>query len=180
MQEEDEPPIPQAPAPLYPTLNNTRNLLCQAYRAQSAVGWENLMKEQIVRKWETYITYHTRQSQIGLPAKEWAEKLGISLWDHLHRIWTFRNGVLHEYNQGRIAHYKVEALQWNIDVVWSRYNVLQGRMCLALQGHFQQQEIINNLRHDSKACQTTLATLYLDETENRTLFDNLRMATFLV
>jgi hypothetical protein len=38
MQEEDEPLIPQAPTPFQPTLNNARNLLQQAYRAQSAIG----------------------------------------------------------------------------------------------------------------------------------------------
>jgi hypothetical protein len=41
-------------------------------------------------------------------------------------------------------------------------------MDTTLQGHFQQREIINNLRHDSKACWTTPATLYLDKTENTT------------
>jgi hypothetical protein len=86
------------------------------------------------------------------------------MWGHLHRIWTFRNGLLHEDNQGRIARYKVEALQRKIEVVWNIYNMLQGRMDTTLQGHFQQQEIINNLCHDIKACWTTLATLYLDET----------------
>jgi hypothetical protein len=69
----------------------------------------------------------------------------IVLWDNLHRIWTFRNGVLHEDNQGRIARYKVGALHRKIEVVWDRYNVLQGRMDTTLQGHFQQWEIINNL-----------------------------------
>jgi hypothetical protein len=115
----------------------------------------------------TYIASHTRQNQIGLPAKEWAAKLIIALWDHLHWIWTFMNGVLHEDNQGRIARYKVEALQRKIEVVWYRYNMLQGRMDTTLQGHFQHREIINNLCHDSKACWTTLATLYLDETEKK-------------
>jgi hypothetical protein len=84
--EENEPPTTQAPAPFQPTLNNARNLLRQAYRAQYAVGWENFMKGRIVRKWETYIAFHIRQKQIGLPAKEWAAKLIIALWDHLHRI----------------------------------------------------------------------------------------------
>jgi hypothetical protein len=73
------------------------------------------MKGRIVRQWETYIAFHIRQKQIGLPAKEWSEKLIIALWDHLHRIWTFRNGVLHENNQGRI--------QRKIEVLWYRYNV---------------------------------------------------------
>jgi hypothetical protein len=97
MQDEDEPTIPHTPAPFQPTLNNARNLLRQAYRAQSAVGWENFMKGWI-GQWETHITSHIRQNQIGLLAKEWVAKLIITLWDHLHRIWTFRNGVLHEDN----------------------------------------------------------------------------------
>jgi hypothetical protein len=164
LQEENEPPIPQAPAPFQPTLNNARNILRQAYRAQSAVGWENFMKGWIVRQWETYIALHIRQKQIGLPSKEWAAKLIIARWDHLHQIWTFRNGVLHENNQGRIARYKLEALQRNIEVVWNRYNVQQGRMDTTLQGHFQQWDIINNLIHDIKAC---WSTLYLDETETQ-------------
>jgi hypothetical protein len=156
------------------------NLLRQAYRAQSVIGWDDFMKGQIVRQWETYISFHIRQKQIGLPAKEWAEKLIIAIWDHLHWIWTFRNRVLHEDNQGRIARYKVEALHRKVEVVWDRYNVLQGRMDTTLQGNFQQREIINNLLHDSKACWTTLATLYLDDTENKTAFGNSGMETFLV
>jgi hypothetical protein len=180
LQEEDEPPITQAPAPFQHTLNNTRNLLRQAYRAQSDVGWDNFMKGRIVRQWETYIAFSIRQKQIGIPEKEWAAKLFNALWDHLHQIWTFMNGVLHQDNQGRMARYKVEALQRKIEVVWDRYNVLQGRMDTTLQGHFQQREIINNLRHDSKARWTTLAALYLDKTENKTAFDNPGMETFLV
>jgi hypothetical protein len=82
-----------------------------------------------------YIAFHIRQKQIGLPAKEWVAKLIIALWDHLHRKWTFRNGVLHENNQGRIARYKVEALPWKTEVVWDIYNVLQRRMDTTLQGH---------------------------------------------
>jgi hypothetical protein len=69
LQEENEPPIPQAPAPFQPTLNNARNLLGQACRAQSTVGWENFMKGRIVRQWETYISFHIRHKQIGLPEK---------------------------------------------------------------------------------------------------------------
>jgi hypothetical protein len=113
----------------------------------------------------------------GIP---WAAKLIIALWDYLHRIWTFRNGVLHENNQGHISRYKVEALQRKIEVVWGRYNVQQGRMDATLKGNFQQREIINNLIHDSKACWTALATLYLDETENTTALVNPGLETFLV
>jgi hypothetical protein len=53
-------------------------------------------------------------------------------------------------------------------------------MDATLQGHFQQREIINNLRHDSKACWTDLAKLYLDETENTTALVNPGLDTFLV
>jgi hypothetical protein len=95
----------------------------KAYAENMDDGLENFMKGRIVRQWETYIALHIRQKQIGLQEKEWAAKLIIALWDHLHRIWTFRNGVLHENNQGHIARYKVEALQRKIEVVWGRYNV---------------------------------------------------------
>jgi hypothetical protein len=94
----------------------------------SAVGWENFTKGRIFRQWETYIALHIRQNHIGLPAKEWSVKLIIALWDHLYLIWTLRNGLLHENNQGRIARYKVEALQRNIEVVWDIYNIKKGSM----------------------------------------------------
>jgi hypothetical protein len=134
LEEENEPPTPQAPAPFQPTLNNARNLLRQAYRAQSAVGWENFTKGRLFRKWEIYIVFRVRQKQIGLPVKEWSAKLIISLWDHLHQIWTFRYGVLHENNQGHISRYKVEALQRKIEVLWVRYNVQKWLMDATLQG----------------------------------------------
>jgi hypothetical protein len=73
-----------------------------------------------------------------------------------------------------------KALQRKIEVVWGRYNVQQGRMDATLQGHFQQREIINNLRHDSKAYWTALATLYLDKTEITTALVNPGLETFLV
>jgi hypothetical protein len=135
---------------------------------------------QIVRQWETYIASHIRHNQSGLPQTKWAAKLIISLWDYLHWIWTFKIGVLHQDNQGLIARYKAEELYWKVEVVWDRYNVLQGHMDTTIQGQFQHQEIINNLHNDSKACWTTLATLYLDETETRTAFGNPGMDTFLV
>jgi hypothetical protein len=138
------------------------------------------MKGRIVRQWETYISFHIRQNKICLPAKEWAVKLIIVLWDPLHRIWTFMNGVLREHNKGNITRCKVEALQRKIEVVWVRYNVQQGRMDATLHGHFQQREIINNLSHDSNACWTALATLYLDETENTTAIVNKGLGTSLV
>jgi hypothetical protein len=69
LQEENEPPTPQALTPFQPTLNNARNLLRQAYPAQSAVGWENFMKGRIFRQWETYIDFHIRHKQICLSAK---------------------------------------------------------------------------------------------------------------
>jgi hypothetical protein len=75
VQEENAPPTLQAPTPFQPTLNNARNLLRQAYLAQSTVEWEIFMKGRIVRQWETYIAFHIRQKQIGLPAKEWAAEL---------------------------------------------------------------------------------------------------------
>jgi hypothetical protein len=55
-----------------------------------------------------------------------------------------------------------------------------GRVDTTLQGQLQQREIINNLRHASKACWTTLATLYLDEIENTTALGNPGLETFLV
>jgi hypothetical protein len=53
-------------------------------------------------------------------------------------------------------------------------------MDATLQGHVNQRKIINNLRHDSKACWTALATLYLDKTENTTALGNPGLETVLV
>jgi hypothetical protein len=48
-----------------------------------------------------------------------------------------------------------------------------------LQVHFQQRKIINNVRQDIKACWTTLATLYLDNTENTTALCNPGLEAFV-
>jgi hypothetical protein len=93
VKEDPRNPIPQPLSPCPHGFNQPRNLLKQAYRAQSNIGWDNFTKGIITRHWQNYINQHIKNKNINLPKEEWAATLIIALWEHLRRVWNFRNGV---------------------------------------------------------------------------------------
>jgi hypothetical protein len=109
VREDPQNPTPKPATPFPHGFNQPRNLLKQAYRAQSNIGWDNLTKGRITRHWQNYINHHLQNKGIKLPKDEWAAKLIIALWEHLQRVWNFCNGVYHADNNGQIARYKLES-----------------------------------------------------------------------
>jgi hypothetical protein len=140
------------------------------------------MEGRIVRQWEKYIEHHVRHNSIGIARKEWAVKFIIALWDHLHRIWTLRNGVYHADAQGTMTLYKTEAqaLERKTDQIWATHEELQSRLQGFQETHFQQRETKDRLMYNSKSSWATPALLYVVETETRTALGSAPLETFLV
>jgi hypothetical protein len=100
VKEDPYNPTPQPVSPFPHGFNQPRNLLKQAYRVQSNIGWDNFTKGRITRHKQNYINHHLQNKNIKLPKDEWAATLIIALWEHLRRVWKFRNGVYHAEKNG--------------------------------------------------------------------------------
>jgi hypothetical protein len=103
VREDQQNPMQKPATPFPHGLNQLRNLLKQAYRAQSNIRWDNFTKGRITRHWQNYINHHLQNKGIKLPKDEWSAKLIIALWENLQRVWNFCNDVYHADNNGRIA-----------------------------------------------------------------------------
>jgi hypothetical protein len=103
VREDPQNPTLKPATPFPHGFNQPHNLLKQAYRAQSNIGWDNFTKGIIMRHWQNYINHHLQNKGIKLPKDEWTDKLIIALWEHLRRVWNFPNGVYHADNNGRVS-----------------------------------------------------------------------------
>jgi hypothetical protein len=99
----------------------SRNLLKQAFRTQSHIGWENFLKGLISRDWSTYVCYNKAHSNGHSKSKDWSEKFIGGLWEHLRRLWQFRSDIYHQDNVGTIVRYKLEAIEREIEKLWARH-----------------------------------------------------------
>jgi Mlc titration factor MtfA (ptsG expression regulator) len=81
-------------------------------------------------------------------------------------LWQFRNDIYHQYNEGTIARYKLEALERDMDKLWARHIELLPILWDFQKQHFNRQQRIVGLRYESKKYWATLAKLYLDDAEN--------------
>jgi hypothetical protein len=179
VKEYPQNPTPQPVSQFPHGFNQPRNLLKQAYRAQSNIGWDNFTKWIITRHWQNYINHHLQNKNIKLPKDEWAATLIIALWEHFRRVWNFRNGVYHAENKGRVARYKLEAQSRAMTDTWERHQELQGRLQTFQHQHFDDHDQIDNLHYDNKQFWIGLAKLFLDESESVTPVESIPLAAFL-
>jgi hypothetical protein len=158
---EDIPPEPQKP--FGATFYTPRNILQVAFWNESHVGWDNFLKGRICTEWCTYIKQHLATSNIKNDYQEWSTKLILVLWEHIYRVWTFRNTVHHNDNQGRVVCYKEEALARRMGIIWSKKDDLRDRLHEFQLTRFNERTKITNMRYESKRCWANLAELYLEE-----------------
>jgi hypothetical protein len=85
------------------TFNTPRNLLQQAFRTQSHIGWDNFLKGRISRDWLTYVRHNEAHSNGYGKSKDWPAKFIGGLWKHFKRLWQFRNDIYHQDNEGTIS-----------------------------------------------------------------------------
>jgi hypothetical protein len=57
------------------TFNTPRNLLHQAFRTQSHIGWDNFLKGRISRDWLTYVRHNKEHPNGHSESKVWSEKI---------------------------------------------------------------------------------------------------------
>jgi hypothetical protein len=161
IDKENKPPEPQKH--FGTTFYTPRNTLKLAFRKLSHLGWENFLKGRICTEWCTYIKHHLASNNIKKDYQEWATKLILALWEHIYRVWTFRNTVYNEDNQGRVARYKEEALSRRMDIIWRKKERLRDRLHEFQLTHFNYHDKITNMRYESKRYLESLAELYLGE-----------------
>jgi hypothetical protein len=103
------------------TFNTPRNLLQQECRTQSHIDWDNFLKGRISRDWLTYFRHNEEHSNGHGESKDWSAKFIGGLWEHLKRLWQFRNDIYHQDYEGTIERYKLRALERDIEKLWARH-----------------------------------------------------------
>jgi hypothetical protein len=58
------------------------------------------------------------------------------LWEYLKRLWQFRNDIYHQDNQGTVARYKLEALERDMEKLWTRHTELLPKLWDLQKQHF--------------------------------------------
>jgi hypothetical protein len=87
------------------------------------------------------------------------------LWEHLKRLWKFRNDIYHQDNEGTITRYKLEVLEREMKKIWTRHTELLPRLWVFQNQHFDRRQRIADLPYESKKCWERLDKLYLDDAE---------------
>jgi hypothetical protein len=102
-------------SPFPPTYNDSRNHLKLAFREQDKIGWDNLIKGRTGRQWIEYVKQHIQNDNIKLKASYWAPKMIQALWDHILWLWKYQNDALHENDTKKVAQFKVESMDRDIE-----------------------------------------------------------------
>jgi hypothetical protein len=77
-----------------------------------------------------------------------------------------RNDIYHQYNEGTIVRYKLEALERDMDKLWARHIELLPKLWDFQKQHVNRRQCIVDLRYESKKFWAMLTKLYLDDAEN--------------
>jgi hypothetical protein len=59
-----------------------------------------------------------------LTGQECITKLILGVWEHMDRIWMYRNTIYHENTLQQVAQYKTEALDRRYDEIWVKHTGL--------------------------------------------------------
>jgi hypothetical protein len=60
-----------------------------------------------------------------------------ALWDHMLRLWQYRNDALHEKDTKKLAQFKVEATDRDIERLEVRIKDLRHKLCTFQEEHMQ-------------------------------------------
>jgi hypothetical protein len=119
------------------------------------------------RQWSEYIKQHIQKENVKLKASDWTPKMIQALWDHMLRLWQHRNDALHKNDTKKVAQFKVEATERDIERLEVRIEDLRHKLRTFQEEHMQQVIHVKTLQHNSRKCWATLAKMYMDEAENR-------------
>jgi hypothetical protein len=71
----------------------------------------------------------------------------LALWDHMLRLWQYRNNAVHEDDITRFAQFKIEALDRDIERLDAIHNDLRSKL------HEVQEEHMETGTHSNAAAQ---------------------------
>jgi hypothetical protein len=69
----------------------------------------------------------------------------MSLWEHMDRLWTYRNNRYHENTNQQVARYRMEALDRSYDEIWEKHPGLIERLHTFQLKHFENRQQIGSL-----------------------------------
>jgi hypothetical protein len=72
--------------------------------------------------------HHFQTNGSKLTGQECITKLILGLWEHMDRIWTYRNNIYHEKTNQQVARYKTEALYRRYEEIWAKHTSLVERL----------------------------------------------------
>jgi predicted RNase H-like nuclease (RuvC/YqgF family) len=120
----------------------------------------------MVRQLIEYVKQHIHNENIKLKASDWAPKMIQDLWDHMLRLWQYRNDALHENGTKKVLQFKVEAMDRDIERLQVRIEDLRHKLRTFQEEHMQRVEHVKKMQHNSRKFWAALAKIYLDEAEN--------------
>jgi hypothetical protein len=154
-------------APFSGTFNNPRNLPRQAFREQDEIGWSGMLKGRSATQWKVYTAQHMNAKRIKLKMQEWAPKFINALWDHTTRLWHYDNDAVHSRDTKQVAQFKIDALEREKYRIRNKQEELRHKIHEFQSRHLERLVDIEQLHYKGQKFWAELASLYLDEAENR-------------
>jgi hypothetical protein len=103
--------------------------------------------------------YQFQTNGSKLARQECTTKLILGLWEHIDRIWTYRNNKYHENTTQQVARYKLKPYTEDT----RKYGRNVARLHDFQTKHFENRQSIGNLNYESKSCWANLADKYITE-----------------
>jgi hypothetical protein len=149
------PPYP--PSLFGMTFHTPINRLKVAFRAQSQIGWDNVLKGRLNRDWITCMDHHFQTNGSKVTGQKCITKLLLRLWEHMYLIWTYRNNSYHENSNQQVVRYKTESLDRRHEEIWDKHACLVERLHTFQTKYLEDRQSTGNLNHESKHCWANLA-----------------------
>jgi uncharacterized protein (DUF3084 family) len=111
------------------------------------------------RQWIEYVKQHIQIKKIKLKASDWSPKMIQALWDHMLRMWQYRNDGLHKNDTKKVAQFKLEAMDRDMAHLEVRIEDLRHKLCTFQEEHMQVVEHVKTLQRNSRKCWASLAQL---------------------
>jgi hypothetical protein len=119
----------EPPSPFGTMFHTPKNKLKVAFRAQSQIiGWENFLKGILSCDWITCMDHHFESNGSKLTGQECITNIIMGLWEHMDRIWTYRNKRYHENTNQQVARYNNEVLDKRYKEIWEKHAGLVERL----------------------------------------------------
>jgi hypothetical protein len=111
----------------------------------------------------TCIDHQFQENGSKLTGQECITKLIMGFWDHMNRIWTYRNNIYNENANQQVTRYIKEALDRRYKDIWEKHAGLDERFRDFQKKHFEDRQSIGNLNYETKSCWANLADQYIIE-----------------